>query len=298
MYHIPVLLNESIDGLNIHPNGIYVDVTYGGGGHSKEILASLTKGQLYAFDQDQDSAIHKINDPRFHLFHENFRFIKNFLQFHGVHLVDGILADLGISSHQIDDPGRGFSTRLEGILDLRMNQGQKVKGQDIINDYSLDHLKKIFKLYGEIRNAGALGNLIITERAIEPILSTSRLKEIATKCAPKGKENKYLAQVFQAIRIEVNEEIEALKEMLLQASEILNPGGRLVVISYHSIEDRIVKNFIKSGNFEGVIKKDFYGHPQIPLKAINRKPIVPNQEELLRNSRSRSAKLRIAEKIK
>jgi 16S rRNA (cytosine1402-N4)-methyltransferase len=297
MYHIPVLLNESIQGLNIHPDGIYVDVTFGGGGHSREILAKLTTGRLYAFDQDKDTVDNALQDDRFLLIQQNFRFLKNFLRVQNVEQVDGILADLGISSHQIDDPERGFSTRFEGNLDLRMNPEQGLNAQNIINEYSEQELARVFRDFGEIQNAGKLSRFITAQRVEKPIMTTAQLKTITIRCAPRGKENQYLAQVFQALRIEVNEELEALMEMLLQAAEILKTSGRLVVISYHSLEDRIIKNLIKSGNFQGQPDKDFYGNARLTFKAMTRKPIMPSPEEVVRNPRARSARLRIAEKI-
>jgi 16S rRNA (cytosine1402-N4)-methyltransferase len=297
MYHIPVLLAECIEGLNIRPDGIYVDVTFGSGGHSRKILEKLSSGKLIAFDQDKDADRNLIPDDRFLFINQNFRFIKNFLKFNGIGHIDGLLADLGISSWQIDQPGRGFSTRLDGPLDMRMNQEMGITAGEIINSYTKDLLTKIFKQYGEIENAGRLAAEIINERSLHQIETTDDLKTIILKVAPRGKENQYLAKVFQGIRIEVNEELESLRELIKSADELLNPGGRLVVISYHSLEDRLVKNYIRTGNFEGTQVKDFYGNLISPLKPVNRKAIVPGEKEQLNNPRSRSAKLRIAEKI-
>jgi len=297
MYHNPVLLNECIEGMAIRPDGICVDVTFGGGGHSKKILEKLKGGKLFAFDQDADALKNKLNDERFTLINSNFRYLKNFMQMYGAVPVDAILADLGVSSHQIDDPERGFSTRFEADLDMRMDQRQEVSAKDILNSYELNELRSIFLLYGELKNAGRIASLIVNARTENKISTTEQFKEIIGVCAPRNKEHKFFAQVFQALRIEVNEELESLKEFLQQSLQILKPGGRLVVISYHSLEDRLVKNFIKTGNFEGILAKDFYGVPAQVFRQISRKPIVPNEEELRTNKRSRSAKLRIAEKI-
>lgn len=297
MYHNPVLLSECIEGMAIRPNGIYVDVTFGGGGHSKEILRKLKKGQLIAFDQDADALENKPEDERFTLINSNFRYLKNFLQLYGAIPVDGILADLGVSSHQIDDPERGFSTRFEADLDMRMDRRQKLTAKSILNSYGEYELKTILSLYGELRNAGRIASLVVKGRKLTEISSTAQLKKLIRVCAPRNKEQKFFAQVFQALRIEVNEELASLKELLQQSLQVLKVGGRLVVISYHSLEDRLVKNFIKTGNFEGVLEKDFYGNPNQVFKPITRKPIVPGEEEIKRNNRSRSAKLRIAEKI-
>jgi 16S rRNA (cytosine1402-N4)-methyltransferase len=297
MYHTPVLLNESIDGLAIIPEGIYVDVTYGGGGHSRAILEKLTTGKLIAFDQDADVLGNTINDDRFLLLNQNFKYLKNFLRLHNAIPVNGILADLGISSHQIDDPERGFSTRFEGDIDFRMDRRKQLNGRTVVNTWDEHELIKIFAVYGEVPNPKKLANNIINYRTTKEIITTEELKEAIGNCAPKGKEFRYQAQVFQALRIEVNGELDALKEMLIQANDVLAPGGRLVVLTYHSLEDRLVKNFIKTGNFEAVLEKDFYGNPQVPFKRISRKPITPSETELKENSRARSAKLRIAEKI-
>lgn len=296
MYHKPVLLKESVNGLIVQPNGIYVDVTFGGGGHSKAILDQLIEGRLIAFDQDDDALENAFNDSKFILVHSNFRQLKNFLQLYQTIPVDGILADLGISSHQIDDPTRGFSTRFENLVDMRMDRRQSNNGADLLNNYSENELIQIFRFYGELRNARQIAKVIVEGRTTRKIESTTQLKEMLNHCAPRFKEQKFFAQVFQAVRIEVNQELESLKEFLIQAQEVLKPGGRLSVISYHSLEDRIVKNFLKSGNFEGVIEKDFYGNPLTNFNLINRKPIVPTDKEIKLNSRARSAKLRIAEK--
>jgi 16S rRNA (cytosine1402-N4)-methyltransferase len=297
MYHTPVLLNESIDGLAIVPEGTYVDVTYGGGGHSRAILEKLTTGRLIAFDQDADVINNAISDERFLLLNQNFKYLKNFLRLHNAIPVNGILADLGISSHQIDNPERGFSTRFEGDIDFRMDRRKQLNGRVVINTWDEHELIKIFAEYGEVANPKKLATNIINYRTTKEIITTEDLKEAIGNCAPKGKEFRYQAQVFQALRIEVNGELDALKELLIQANDVLAPGGRLVVLTYHSLEDRLVKNFIKTGNFEAILEKDFFGNPQMPLKKISRKPITPSDEELKENNRARSAKLRIAEKI-
>jgi 16S rRNA (cytosine1402-N4)-methyltransferase len=297
MYHNPVMLIESINGLSIIPSGTYVDVTFGGGGHSKEILNNLDEyGRLIAFDQDDDAQSNMLDDDRFTLVNHNFRYLKNFLKLYGAYPADGILADLGISSHQIDEAERGFSIRFNGELDLRMNRNQGKSAKDVVNNYTIDELKVVFKEYGELPNAWKIANAIVNYRVSNEITNTEQLKEAVINCIPPKIENKMLAMIFQAIRIEVNEELEALKEMLLQTIDCLKPGGRLVVISYHSLEDRLVKNFMRSGNFKGEIEKDFFGNIISPLKVISRKAIIPNDDEIARNSRSRSAKLRIAEK--
>ena len=296
MYHLPVLLNECIDGLNIKPNGIYVDVTFGGGGHSAKILEKLEDGHLYAFDQDEDALANTFQDDRFTLIHENFRHLKNFLRLHGIKQVDGLLADLGVSSHQFDTAERGFSTRFDGPLDGRMDQRDGLTASDILNTYELEGLIRIFRLYGELKNAYKISLLIIETREETPFTTIQQLKETLSKLTPKHKENRFFAQVFQALRIEVNQEIEALEEMLSQCEQVLKPGGRLVILSYHSLEDRLAKNLIKTGNIEGKLHKDFYGNIENAWKAINRKPIIANADEIETNSRARSAKLRIAEK--
>lgn len=296
-YHLPVLLNESIEGLNIKPDGTYVDVTFGGGGHSRAILQSLgDSGRLFAFDQDEDALRNAIDDPRFCLLHENFKYIKNFLRLNGVRHVDGILADLGVSSHQFDVAERGFSTRFDGELDLRMDQREALSAKQIVNEYSDTELAKIFRLYGELSLAPALAKAICNTRSNAPINTTFELKDAVKHLLPRNRENKFLAMIFQALRIEVNGELEALQLLLDQSAEVLNPGGRLVVISYHSLEDRLVKNHMRSGNCEGRIDKDFYGNVLSPWKLVSHKAITPTESELEDNNRSRSAKLRIAER--
>lgn len=296
-YHLPVMLEECMEGLNIDPQGTYVDVTFGGGGHSRAILSRLgPEGRLIAFDQDADALENAIDDPRFKLIHENFRYLKSFLRLNQVRHVNGILADLGVSSHQFDEASRGFSTRSEGALDLRMDQRQESTAADLVNSSEERDLCRILTLYGELPNAKAMAHAICTARKNAPIETTTQLCEAVRGHLPRNMENKYLAMLFQALRIEVNGELEALREMLSQAVEVLKPEGRLVVMSYHSLEDRLVKNFMRSGNFEGEIKKDFYGNPITDLKVISRKVITPSEEELQRNNRSRSAKLRIAER--
>jgi 16S rRNA (cytosine1402-N4)-methyltransferase len=296
-YHTPVLLKESIDGLNIKPNGVYVDVTFGGGGHSKEILSRLTSGKILGFDQDLDAAKNSINDKRFIFCHGNFRFLKNFLRLNGVLKIDGLLADLGVSSHHFDIAERGFTFQSDAPLDMRMNQGAKLSAGEILNTYSFEKLLRLFNEFGEVENSRRLTGEIIKAREVAPFVSSQGFIDAIQKCLPRGAENKYLAKVYQALRIEVNHELDALKKMLLQSLELMDPGARMAVITYHSLEDRIVKNFFKSGNFEGKIDKDFFGNPIIPFKAINNKVIIPSSEEIALNSRSRSAKLRIAERI-
>ena len=298
IYHIPALLQESVGGLNIRPDGVYVDVTFGGGGHSKEILKRLGKnGRLLAFDQDEDACQNHIPDPRFTFVKSNFRFLKNFLRYHRVDEVDGILADLGVSSHHFDDSDRGFSFRLPGDLDMRMNRLARKTAADVLNEYPEEKLSDIFFFYGELKSARKIATAVSAYRRSKKIDSVSDFLEIIKPFAFREKENKTLAQAFQALRIEVNDELEALEEMLLQGLEMLKPGGRFSVISYHSLEDRLVKNFFKAGNFEGHVVKDFYGNRETPFELINRKVIVPTEEEQAGNPRSRSAKLRIAEKI-
>jgi len=297
-YHVPVLLNECMEGLNIKPDGVYVDVTFGGGGHSREILRHLgEKGVLIAFDQDPDAQRNKIDDPRFHFVDQNFAFLKNNLRLLGYKTVDGILADLGVSSHQFNEPERGFSTRFESDLDMRMDQQRSLTATEVLNTYSEDKLHKIFGIYGEVKNAKSLAGSIVRGRVEHPVQSLSDFKKVIGNHIPKGKENKYLAQVFQALRIEVNAEIEVLENFLVQASEVLNEGGRLVVMSYHSLEDRPVKNYLAKGKFRGESEKDFFGNELKPFKVITRKAIVPGEEELKLNTRSRSAKLRVGERI-
>jgi len=296
-YHTPALLNECIGGLNIRPGGDYVDVTFGGGGHSREILRKLTTGRLFAFDQDEDAVVNIPDDPRFHFVRHNFKYLRNFLRYFGVEQVDGILADLGVSSHDFDSAERGFSFRFSGDLDMRMNRNAKRTAADIINGYAEDELIRIFREYGEIDNARRLVKEVLAARGSMAIRTIDQFKEVIAGCVSKKNETKYLAKVFQALRIETNEELEVLKDFLSQSAGLLNPGGRLVVITYHSLEDRLVKNFIRAGNFEGQQEKNFYGHVTSVLTAVNRKVIVPDEEETERNPRARSAKLRIAEKV-
>ncbi len=297
MYHQPALLHECIEGLSINPSGIYADLTFGGGGHSREILGKLnSSGRLIAFDQDEDSIENTLDDERFTLVNENFRYLKNFLRLHKAFPLDGILADLGISSHQIDTPERGFATRFDGPLDMRMGQNQGTTAAHMVNSYPEEKLRDVFKLYGELSNARQLAAAIIQSRT-NPIATTTELKEAIKSCLPSGYENKILAQIFQAIRIEINDEMGALQTMLKQCADVLKPGGRLVIISYHSLEDRLVKNYMKSGNIDGTLEKDFYGNILAPLNPVTRKPITPDSAELANNPRSRSAKLRIAQKI-
>jgi len=296
-YHNPVLLHPTVDGLNIKPDGIYVDVTFGGGGHSKEILKRLgPNGKLFAFDQDEDALANALPDERFTLINENFRFIKRFLRFHGVKSVDGILADLGVSSHQFDVPERGFSTRFDAELDMRMSQKNDLNAYRVVNEYEEQDLRRVFFDYGELKNAPVLARTIVEARQGNPIKTTDELKEVLAKYLPERVRNKILAQIYQAIRIEVNQEMDVLKEFIEQSLEILNPGGRFSVISYHSLEDRLVKRFIKNGMFEGEPERDFYGNFTVPFKTIG-KLIVPDDAEIKVNNRARSAKLRIAEKI-
>lgn len=296
-YHNPVLLNETVNGLNINPDGVYVDVTFGGGGHSREILSRLSeKGKLFAFDQDADALNNAIIDDRFTLIHENFRFMRRFLRFHGVKEVDGVLADFGVSSHQFDVAERGFSTRFEADLDMRMDQENKLSAFHVINEYEEEQLKQVFFQYGELRAAPAMASLIVEHRKTDPIITSEQLKTVLKKFLPPRFANKVLAQIYQAIRIEVNQEIEVLKEFLLQTPELLKVGGRLSLISYHSLEDRLVKRFIRNGLFEGEPERDMFGNFEVPLKKVNGL-IVPTAEEIKINNRARSAKLRIAEKV-
>ena len=296
MYHNPVLLKEAVDGLDIKADGVYVDVTFGGGGHSKEILKRLgPKGKLLAFDQDEDALANKLEDERFTLINENFRYVRQFLKFYGIQKVDGILADFGVSSHQFDMAERGFSTRFDADLDMRMSKKSPVSAYDVVNSYSYDDLRRVLFQYGDLRNANAMANTIIENRAMAPIKTSNQLKEVLQRFLPKHKEHKILAQIYQAIRIEVNQEIAVIKEFLEQVPELLTPKGRLSVISYHSLEDRLVKRFIRSGKFEGEPEKDFYGNITVPLKKVGGL-IVPSKEEIATNSRARSAKLRLAER--
>ena len=311
-YHLPVMLEECMEGLNIRPDGIYVDVTFGGGGHSRAILERLgDEGRLYAFDRDGDALDNGIDDPRFCLINENFKHLKSFLRLNGVRRIDGLLADLGVSSHQIDDGGRGFSTRMDGPLDLRMDRREGTTAADLVNSADEAELERLLRLYGELPNARQMARAIVKWRTVEAesgkrkaesgeaggIRTTGDLKAAVEHLLPRGRENKTLAMLFQALRIEVNGELDALRSMLEQAVELLNDGGRLCVMSYHSLEDRLVKNFFRTGNFEGELEKDFFGNPQVNLRVVTRKPVTASDEELQRNNRSRSAKLRVAEKI-
>ncbi len=296
-YHNPVLLKDSVDGLNIKPDGIYVDVTFGGGGHSKEILSRLgPDGKLFAFDQDEDALENTIKDDRFVLINENFRFIKRFLRFYNIKNVDGILADLGVSSHQFDVAERGFSTRFDAELDMRMSQKNDLNAYRVVNEYDEANLKRVFLDYGELKNAPAIARVILEARELQPIKNTEQLKTVLSRFLPAHKSHKILAQMYQAIRIEVNQEMDVLKEFLIQSLEILNSGGRLSVISYHSLEDRLAKRFMKNGMFEGEPERDFFGNFSVPFKTVG-KLIVPDANEIRVNNRARSAKLRIAEKI-
>lgn len=297
-YHVSVLLKESVDFLVQNSDGIYVDVTFGGGGHSREILSRLSSnGKLFGFDQDQDALQNGLDDNRFTLINQNFRYLKNSLRLQGIAQVDGVLADLGVSSHQFDTAERGFSTRFDGDLDMRMNQNAPKTAQTIVNEYSEKQLADIFFQYGELKDSFRIAKKIIAYRSVKKIKTTEDLKAIVLDEIPKFKQNKYLAQVFQALRIEVNDEINALKEMLTQAAAILKPGGHLVVISYHSLEDRLVKRFMKTGLFQGQPEVDVFGRAEVPLKPVTRKMMMPTDEEITENNRARSAKLRVAEKI-
>ena len=296
-YHIPVMLDPCIEGLAILPNGVYVDVTFGGGGHSKAILARLEGGQLFGFDQDSDALANAPQDPRFTFVQANFRDIKRYLRLHGIKQVDGILADLGISSHQIDAPERGFSTRFQGDLDMRMNQSAELSAKELLATADEGRLHKILGMYGEIKNAKTLAQSIVAERSVKPFTTTEGFTAFLKRFAPRGKEFKYYAQVFQALRIEVNDEMGALEELLLSAVELLKPEGRLVVMSYHSLEDRLVKSLMIKGKFQGEVEKDFYGNLLRPLEPVSRGLITASEEELALNPRARSAKLRIAKKV-
>ena len=296
-YHIPVMLDPCIEGLAILPNGVYVDVTFGGGGHAKAILARLEGGQLFGFDQDSDALANAPQDPRFTFVQANFRDIKRYLRLHGIKQVDGILADLGISSHQIDAPERGFSTRFQGDLDMRMNQSAELSAKELLANEDEGRLHKILGMYGEIKNAKTLAQSIVAERSVKPFTTTEGFTAFLKRFAPRGKEFKYYAQVFQALRIEVNDEMGALEELLLSAVELLKPEGRLVVMSYHSLEDRLVKSLMIKGKFQGEVEKDFYGNLIRPLEPVSRGAIIASEEELALNPRARSAKLRIAKKV-
>lgn len=297
VYHIPVLLNESIEGMNLKANGIYADMTFGGGGHSKEILRRMGEDcHLYSFDQDEDAEKNIINDKRFTFVRSNFRYLRNFMRYYGVEQLDGILADLGVSSHHFDDSERGFSFRFDGKLDMRMNKRAGMTAADIVNTYDEEKLADVFYIYGELKNSRKLAATIAKARQQKQITTIGEFLDIIKPLFGREREKKELAKVFQALRIEVNHEMEALKEMLYEATDLLKPGGRLVVITYHSLEDRMVKNLIKAGNIEGKVEQDFYGNVQSPFRAVNNKVIVPTDEEVNQNPRSRSAKLRIAEK--
>lgn len=297
-YHVPVLLKESVDGLDIQTDGVYVDVTFGGGGHSREILSRLgPKGRLYSFDQDVDARRNAITDDRrFHFVHSNFRYLKNWMRYYGEEHINGLLADLGVSSHHFDDGQRGFSFRFDAPLDMRMNQQALMSAADVVNGYEEQKLADVFYLYGEMKNARKIAAAIVKARSAKAIVTTADLMAAMATVIGKEKEKKDLARLFQALRIEVNHEMDALREMLLAATECLAPGGRLSVITYHSLEDRMVKNVMKAGNVEGVLKQDFFGRVQTPYRLVNNKVIVPTDDEQLRNPRSRSAKLRVAEK--
>ncbi|MBR5918907.1 MAG: 16S rRNA (cytosine(1402)-N(4))-methyltransferase RsmH [Prevotella sp.] len=296
-YHVPVLLRESVDGLNIRPEGVYVDVTFGGGGHSKEILSRLgARGHLYSFDQDADAEANLVADDRLTFVRSNFRYLKNWMRYYGVEKIDGLLADLGVSSHHFDEAERGFSLRFDAPLDMRMNKRATLTAAEVLNNYGESQLADVFYYYGELKAARRMASLIVKSRAEKPLLTTGDLLEVLNPLLRRDREKKEAAQAFQALRIEVNHEMDALREMLLAATELLGEGGRLSVITYHSLEDRIVKNIMKSGNAEGKQSQDFFGRVETPFRAVNSKVITPTDEELARNPRSRSAKLRIAEK--
>lgn len=299
-YHVPVLLPESVAALDIKPGGIYVDVTFGGGGHSRSIIDQLTNGaRLFSFDQDKDAEeqAQEIVSPAFTFVKANFRYLKKYLRLHGVKEVDGILADLGVSSHQFNVPERGFSTRFDGPLDMRMDPEAPLSAKEVLETYAEEDLHRLFGMYGEVKNARTLARQIVMARGSQNLETIADFKKVIGSLIPRGKENKYLAQVFQALRIEVNDELKALEEMLEQAVAVLKPGGRLVVISYHSLEDRLVKNFIAKGKFFGEVEKDLFGNEIKPLESVIRKPLVPQEKELQENNRSRSAKLRVAQKL-
>lgn len=297
VYHIPALLDACIGGLALRPDGTYVDVTFGGGGHSRAILDRLGEGgHLYAFDQDEDACANRIDDPRFTFVRSNFRFLKNFMRYHDVEQIDGLLADLGVSFHHFDASERGFSFRLDGALDMRMNRRARTTAADIVEEYTQEQLADLFYLYGELRTARRIAEAIVSARRVQKIDTTARLVDVVMPYIDRRQEKKELAQLFQALRIEVNHEMEALRRMLLSASELVRPGGRIAVLTYHSLEDRLVKNFLRSGNFSGTAEKDFFGRSLAPFEAVTRKAVVPSAEELARNPRSRSAKLRAAVK--
>ena len=298
VYHRPALLDACMAGLAVQPDGTYVDVTFGGGGHSRAILERLgDKGRLYAFDQDEDACVNRIEDNRFTFVRSNFRFLKNFMRYYDVDSIDGLLADLGVSFHHFDASERGFSFRFDGALDMRMNRRARTTAADIIESYTQEQLSDIFYLYGELRSARKIAGAVVSARRVQKIDTTTRLVEVVSPYIDKRQEKKELAQLFQALRIEVNQEMEALRRMLLSACELVRPGGRIAILTYHSLEDRLVKNFFKTGNFEGRVEKDFFGRIESPLRPVNNKVIVPDDDEVIRNPRARSAKLRIAEKL-
>lgn len=297
IYHVPVLLRESMDGLNLKPDGIYVDVTFGGGGHSKAILSHLTTGKLIAFDQDADAAGNIVDNTNFIFCNSNFKYLKNFLKYYKIGKVDGLLADLGVSSHHFDEVGRGFTFQHDAPLDMRMNPLSAVTASDLLMNLPEDELRRVFREYGEVENAGRLTSLILEARKKSRIDSGNKLIDAIKPAIPRNMENKYLAKVYQALRIKVNDELESLKTMLMQCAEVIKPGGRLVVITYHSLEDRIVKNYLKNGQFEGAAESDLFGNRKVPFRSMHNKVIVPSEEEISKNSRARSAKLRIAEKL-
>ena len=298
VYHIPALLDACMAGLAVRPDGTYVDVTFGGGGHSRAILERLgDKGHLYAFDQDEDACANRIEDNRFTFVRSNFRFLKNFMRYYDVDSIDGLLADLGVSFHHFDASERGFSFRFDGALDMRMNRRARTTAADVIENYTQEQLSDIFYLYGELRSARKIAGAVVSARRIQKIDTTTRLVEVVSPYIDKRQEKKELAQLFQALRIEVNQEMEALRRMLFSACELVRPGGRIAILTYHSLEDRLVKNFFKTGNFEGRAEKDFFGRIESPLRPVNNKVIVPDDDEVIRNPRARSAKLRIAEKL-
>lgn len=298
VYHIPALLDACMAGLAVQPDGTYVDVTFGGGGHSRAILERLgDKGRLYAFDQDEDACVNRIEDNRFTFVRSNFRFLKNFMRYYDVDSIDGLLADLGVSFHHFDASERGFSFRFDGALDMRMNRRARTTAADIIESYTQEQLSDIFYLYGELRSARKIAGAVVSARRVQKIDTTTHLVEVVSPYIDKRQEKKELAQLFQALRIEVNQEMEALRRMLLSACELVRPGGRIAILTYHSLEDRLVKNFFKTGNFEGRVEKDFFGRIESPLRPVNNKVIVPDDDEVIRNPRARSAKLRIAEKL-
>ena len=296
-YHVPALLKQSVDGLELRPGGVYVDATYGGGGHSSEILRRLEGGRLIAFDQDEDSVANITDDERFLFLNQNFRFLRNNLFYHDIESINGLIADLGVSFHQFDVPGRGFSFRFEGPLDMRMNRSADVTAATVLNSYSEEMLAGIFYMYGELTNSRAIARAVVAARESAPLDAIGDLTHAVRSLVPPRAENKFFARLFQALRIEVNNELVNLKEMLQQAYDLLVPGGRLVVITYHSLEDRLVKNFMRSGSFEGEIEKDFYGNVQVPFRVITKRAIVAGEKEVAANPRSRSARLRIAEKV-